>query len=226
MNESGRNDTEIITAAQMRALEQAAIARGRVTGASLMEQAGQGAAQAITRHWPDGARRMLIMCGAGNNGGDGYVVARHLLGAGWRVDVVASAPPRSDDARQAAAAWQGAGGQIAPLDQLHQSLSRMVACAAPHPLVVVDALLGLGQNRSPENLLTAWWDACDALDPELPAPLCVAVDLPTGYDSDTGAHLCARPFAADLVITFHACKPVHNKVRAEGAVVTIVPLDL
>lgn len=94
MNESGRNDTEIITAAQMRALEQAAIARGRVTGASLMEQAGQGAAQAITRHWPDGARRALIMCGAGNNGGDGYVIARHLLGAGWRVDVVASAPPR------------------------------------------------------------------------------------------------------------------------------------
>ena len=226
MNESGQKAPEIISAAQMRAREAAAIAAGHTTGAALMEQAGQGAAAVILALSGDVAARAVVLCGPGNNGGDGYVIARHLAAAGWQVDVLASAAPRSADAAGAAARWQAAGGRIGGLAQLPAILPARATDARPQRLVLVDALLGLGQNRSPADLLAPVWRALDDLDADLPRPFVVAVDMPTGLDTDTGAALCARVISADLVITFHACKPVHGLLQAQGVAVRVVPLDL
>ncbi len=86
--------TELLTAAQMRAIEEAAIASGEVTGLELMERAGRGVVEAITAEWPElGAGcRAVVLCGPGNNGGDGFVVARLLWQAGgtWRCFSMAS----------------------------------------------------------------------------------------------------------------------------------------
>ena len=82
--------TELLTAAQMRAIEQAAIASGEVTGLELMERAGRGVVEAIFEEWPElkaTSYRAVVLCGPGNNGGDGFVVARLLKDWGWEVEV-------------------------------------------------------------------------------------------------------------------------------------------
>jgi hydroxyethylthiazole kinase-like uncharacterized protein yjeF len=82
--------TELLTAAQMRAIEQAAIESGQVTGLELMERAGRGVVEAILEEWPELAttsHRAVVLCGPGNNGGDGFVVARLLRDRGWEVEV-------------------------------------------------------------------------------------------------------------------------------------------
>ena len=86
--------TELLTAAQMRAIEQAAIESGEVTGLELMERAGRGVVEAIFEEWPELAKtphRAVILCGPGNNGGDGFVVARLLKEWGWEVEVFLTA---------------------------------------------------------------------------------------------------------------------------------------
>ena len=88
--------TDLLTAAQMRALEQAAIASGEVTGLDLMERAGAGVVEAILAEWPDLAltsHRAVVLCGPGNNGGDGFVVARLLKQRGWEVEVFLHGDP-------------------------------------------------------------------------------------------------------------------------------------
>ena len=82
--------TELLTAAQMRAIEQAAISSGEVTGLELMERAGRGVVEAILEEWQEMAlttHKAVVLCGPGNNGGDGFVVARLLKDRGWEVEV-------------------------------------------------------------------------------------------------------------------------------------------
>ena len=82
--------TELLTAAQMRAIETAAIESGEVTGLELMERAGRGVVEAIFEEWPElkaTSHRAVVLCGPGNNGGDGFVVARLLKEWGWEVEV-------------------------------------------------------------------------------------------------------------------------------------------
>ncbi|MBY0138401.1 bifunctional ADP-dependent NAD(P)H-hydrate dehydratase/NAD(P)H-hydrate epimerase, partial [Paracoccus yeei] len=89
---------EVVTTRQMRAVEAAAIGSGAVTGRALMERAGAAAAAEIAAAWPKLSGPVLVLCGPGNNGGDGYVIARHLAGRGLSVRVVAMAPPATPDA--------------------------------------------------------------------------------------------------------------------------------
>ena len=82
--------TELLTAAQMKAIEQAAIDSGEVTGLELMERAGRGVVEAVFEEWPEMAatsHKAVVLCGPGNNGGDGFVVARLLAEWGWEVEV-------------------------------------------------------------------------------------------------------------------------------------------
>ncbi|MCR8550262.1 NAD(P)H-hydrate dehydratase [Salipiger sp. P9] len=237
---------ELLTAAQMRAVEAAAITSGEVSGLELMERAGAGVVSAIVQEWPElGAapQRAVVLCGPGNNGGDGFVVARLLAGRGWEVEVflygdAGRLPP---DARRNYDRWCTIGS-VAPLEpDLEPS-----TCGAA---LVVDALFGTGLTRPIRGLGLTLLDLAEqrgqgaAMAPgERPdwTPLIVAVDLPSGLCSDSGRVLRDAAFVglpkrleaasarADLTVSFHARKLGH--VLAEGpevcGKVVVVPIGL
>lgn len=175
----------ILTAAEMRSAEAAAIAAGTPAG-ELMERAGAAAAEAIWRF--AGPLPALILCGPGNNGGDGYVIARYLAERGTRVRVVALAEPRTPEATAARAAWPGEVEALAD--------------AVPAPMMV-DALFGTGLARPLDGAVSS--RLC-ALAGE--ARVKVAVDLPSGVATDDGAVLSPVP-DFDLTISFATLKPSH-----------------
>lgn len=214
--------TEILTAAQMRSIEQAAIESGDVTGLELMERAGQGVVEAIFQEWPElagnapepQAKRAVVLCGPGNNGGDGFVVARLLKDRGWEVEVYlyGDAEKLPPDARVNYERWEGSVGTVAEYD-------RRLGWQCD---LLVDALFGTGLKRALRPLGELFWNMedmvdCFAVEPghERGRPAIVAVDIPSGICSDSG-----RVFphgddhnrfagAAHLTVTFHCAKLGH-----------------
>lgn len=200
--------TEVLTTAEMRALETAAMASGAATGLELMERAGTAVAGAIRLRWPR-AGRVTVLCGPGNNGGDGYVVARHLAQAGWRVRVLGMDNTPGPDAAAMKRRWAAMGG-IEPLTA--------AALGSDPGDLVVDAIFGTGMTRPLDRemaLVSRWmggWTPAHAVTP----PLIVAVDAVSGLCLDSGAWLGGEggepggslPRAA-LTVTFHAPKVGH-----------------
>jgi len=213
----------VLTAAEMRAAEDAVIATG-VTVDTLMDRAGTAIAHAVRRL--AGSNAILILCGPGNNGGDGYVAARVLAELGAMVRVAALSEPRTDAARAARAGWPG------PVDSL--------ATAKPAP-VLVDALFGAGLTRpldgpSPQTpntppakagaqLGTAIddvhgspnWTPASAGEVSVverlhtlttAATLTIAIDLPSGLSTDSG-HALTTPPVFHLTLALGALKPAH-----------------
>ena len=161
----------IRSAAAVRAADQHAINVLGIPGYTLMTRAGEAAFAAIRAEWP-AARRLLVLCGRGNNGGDGYVVARLARAAGLEVTVAAPAGlPAVGDARRAAADWAAAGGLLS-------GWSDVLAASAE---VIVDALLGTGLDREVGAPLAQVIAVLNAL--ALPI---AALDTPSGLDADTG----------------------------------------
>jgi hydroxyethylthiazole kinase-like uncharacterized protein yjeF len=214
--ENDRNETmtELLTAAQMRAIEQAAIASGEVTGLELMERAGRGVVEAIFDEWPElkaTSHRAVVLCGPGNNGGDGFVVARLLKERGWEVEVFLYGDPERlpPDARANYERWRGMGEvtlsfSVPPLTQMEIVESLI---GEEVPLVAVDALFGIGATRGLP-------DAIGPLDFLFRNRVRhrhirrVAVDLPSGVCADSGADLGNR-FFCELTVTFHRAKIGH-----------------
>lgn len=154
-------------------------------GPALMEAAGRAVARAIRARFRP--CRVLVLAGPGNNGGDGYVAARHLEQAGWDVAVAALAPPASPDARAAAARWRGPARRFAPEEAARADL-------------VVDAVFGAGLSRPVDGLVADTLAAAGG-------PV-VAVDVPSGLDGGSGAPRGAVRAAA-LTVTFFRWKPGH-----------------
>ncbi|HEX8308636.1 MAG TPA: NAD(P)H-hydrate dehydratase [Allosphingosinicella sp.] len=192
----------ILTAAEMRAAEATAIAAGTPAFA-LMENAGAAAAEAIWRF--AGPLPALILCGPGNNGGDGYVLARHLAERGSEVRVAALGDPRTPDAGKARSAWSG------PVEAFAE--------AAPAPLLV-DALFGTGLARPLDG---PWSDRLAELGRA--AKVRVAVDLPSGVATDDGAILSPVP-DFDLTVTFASLKPSHRLQPAARHMGRVVVADI
>lgn len=192
----------IVTGAEMRAAEDQAIAAGRSVD-DLMAQAGAGVADIVAQH-ADG-RRVLIICGPGNNGGDGYVAACRLAEAGLSVRVAAIAAPRTDAAIRARAAWHG------PVEVL--------ADAAPAP-VLVDCLFGTGLARAIDPAIAAALTRLVAA-----AEIAIAVDLPSGVASDDGTLLGAVP-GFDRTVALGAVKPGHLLQPSASLCGTIDVVDL
>jgi len=204
--------TELLTAAQMRAIEQAAIASGEVTGLELMERAGRGVVEAILEEWPEMAltsHRAVVLCGPGNNGGDGFVVARLLKERGWEVEVflygdAAKLPP---DARVNYERWRSLGDTAEWDDDAVDTRVR-----EEDTDLVVDALFGTGLTRGVDGVVHETHEGFIERVYLRKCPV-VAIDLPSGLCSDSGKDL-GRALAAGLTVTFHRMKLGH--VVADG----------
>lgn len=210
---------ELLTAAQMRAIEAAAMASGRVTGLELMERAGAGVVAALLKQWPEmafTAQTAVVLCGPGNNGGDGYVVARLLAQRGWQVTCAALAAPVTPDAQAMAAAW---GGKVRPVEALDWADFQAAA-------LCVDAMFGTGLQR---NIAAGVWGLLEMAR----ASGCklVAVDLLSGLCADTGRIRSESGYfegVADLTVSFECAKLGHRLEPAMGlgGALAVVPLGL
>ena len=176
---------------QVRALDAYAIETLGIPGYTLMQRAGEAALRCLRTRWP-GARAVVIVCGPGNNGGDGYVLARLARSAGLAVTVLAASPADRlrGDARQAAEAWLAEGGTVRPFE--------------PQPLaeadLIVDALLGTGLQgtlRAPMAQVIRRINAAGR-------PV-LALDVPSGLDSDTGLPL-GEAVQAECTVSFVGLK--------------------
>ncbi|MCR5875582.1 NAD(P)H-hydrate dehydratase [Phenylobacterium sp. J426] len=169
----------------MTAADRAAIEAG-TPGEVLMERAGAAVADAICARFRP--QPTVVLCGPGNNGGDGYVVARLLKARGWPAEVRALADPATDDARAMAARWEG---PVRALDgEAVQGL-------------VVDALFGAGLARPLDGVALAVAQRLAARPDKV-----VAIDVPSGLPGDTGQPQ-GQAVQAALTVTFHARKPAH-----------------
>jgi NAD(P)H-hydrate epimerase len=164
--------TAIYDAAQVRALDAYEIEKRRVPGFTLMTRAAEGALDLLRGRWPQ-ARRVAVVCGAGNNGGDAYVLARLAQAAGLEALVLAATPPDklSGDARRAQEEWLAAGGHAHPF----------AAHALSGSDVIVDGLLGIGLKGAPRAESVAVIRAINAAKRPV-----LALDIPSGVDADTG----------------------------------------
>jgi NAD(P)H-hydrate epimerase len=179
---------ELLTCAEMTRADQLTIAGG-YPGRDLMERAGQAVCDAVIRHWQ--VCRVGVLCGPGNNGGDGYVAARLLAAQGWPVRVLALSP-RDDltgDARIHADLWTG---EIEPLEPDKVSNTDLI----------IDALFGAGLNRDLDpKVQHILQQVADAGIPVL------AIDVPSGANGDSGQSMGA--IRANITVTFFRKKPGH-----------------
>jgi hydroxyethylthiazole kinase-like uncharacterized protein yjeF len=174
---------EILTVAEMAAADRNAAAAG-TPSLLLMERAGAAVADAICARWTP--RPTAVLCGPGNNGGDGYVAARLLAERGWPVWVERLAEPKTKDAAAMAARWNGRMLELLPRN--------------PEAALTIDALFGAGLSRPLSGA---------AATRAGQGGLVVAVDTPSGLHGDTGKPLNDAVFRAAVTVTFHRKKPAH-----------------
>jgi ADP-dependent NAD(P)H-hydrate dehydratase / NAD(P)H-hydrate epimerase len=180
---------ELLTTDEMYTADAAAIAQG-IPGTVLMENAGREIVKEILGRWS--VRPVSILCGPGNNGGDGFVVASLLCDAGWpvRLGLLGELKSLRGDAAKMAAQWEG---EIEPIDlALFEGAE-----------LVVDALFGAGLSRPVEGVVASMIDEINRK-----AIPCVAVDVPSGINGDTGELLGVAPSCV-LTVTFFRQKPGH-----------------
>ncbi|MDO9104026.1 MAG: NAD(P)H-hydrate dehydratase [Methylovulum sp.] len=183
--------TTLYRAADIKALEQCAIQEHGIAGLILMGSAGDAIFQCLKARWPD-AMSIAVVCGCGNNAGDGFIVAALASAAGLRVTVYAVADPENlkDDALAAYRQYKAAQGRVV----LFQPAQQLTAD------VIVDALLGTGLDRPVTGLYRAAIEAINAS----PAPV-IAVDIPSGLSADTG-NVMACAVKAACTVTFIGLK--------------------
>jgi len=177
-------------AEQVREFDRIAIQEYAIPGAELMQRAGSRAFQLLRELWPQ-AVHIHVICGVGNNGGDGYVVARLAKQAGLQVRVFLLGDPAKiqGDALTMAQAWRKQGGEISPFDELPNNCD-----------LIVDAILGTGLER---EVTGAWADAIQVINRH-PAPV-LAIDIPSGLNSDTGREM-GSAIQADATLSFIGLK--------------------
>ncbi len=228
--------TELLTAAQMREIEKAAIESGTVSGLELMERAGQGVVDVIFKEWPeldrrvdsssptaagtdggnDGSRspensvsdeegplRAVVLCGPGNNGGDGFVVARLLKKRGWDVEVYLFGAPEKlpPDAR---ANYDRLAGHVEVAEWSAEAILN-----GPAASLYIDAIFGAGLTRAPSAEILGPLSEIYASGRTFGRMVCV--DAPTGLCMDSGRALSDEYGAVYgfLTVTFHRMRLGH-----------------
>jgi hydroxyethylthiazole kinase-like uncharacterized protein yjeF len=213
---------DALTCQQIRELDQLAIEQVGIPGIVLMENAGRGVAKFIygTLVNPP-TDRVMILCGPGNNGGDGFVVARHLHNAGVPVGVVLAAPPEKSSG--------DAGTNLAILQRMKLALIRAfepegleaVRQAARRAHVIVDALLGTGSTGAPRGVMAALIELANAAA----TARRIALDLPSGLDAERG-EVHEPCFRADATVTMVAPKAGFLTAAGRQVVGRIVVVDI
>lgn len=193
----------ILTSDRIRAAERDAIESG-VSVESLMERAGSALAEATVRF--AGRLPALILCGPGNNGGDGYVAARYLAERGIPVRVAAALEPKT---AACALARSRFGGEVRALDESTE----------PAPLII-DSIFGTGLKKTPQAFITK-----HLINLMHRASVRVACDLPSGIESDFGRALGPVP-DFDLTVALGAMKPAHRLMPAMQACGRVVVADI
>lgn len=198
-----RLSRQVLTVAQMRAAEDALIAAGTPVGA-LMERAGRGAGEWVRRM--AAGRRVTVLCGPGNNGGDGYVIARHLADHGHPVQVVAAADPATPAAVDARRAFAG------PVHGPERSVAGDV---------LVDCLFGSGLTRPlGDRLFFLLSGLAEA------HPYRIAIDLPSGVEADSGAALDPGLPHWHLTLALGAWKHAHFAMPAAATMGALRLVDI
>ena len=194
---------QMVTAAEMAAIDKATTEEACVSFAELMENAGASVARFAQTHFRR-ARRIVVLCGTGNNGGDGFVAARHLAHAGLSVDVVvlgdaARAKGAAAEAYRTLQATRALPFAVTSVEQVAGLRTKLVSAD-----LLIDAVLGTG-FKPPLRELPA--EVRDLLR-EIETPV-LSVDLPSGWDADSREQFSPEAFRSDAVITFTAPKPAH-----------------
>ncbi len=190
----------LYTAAQMREMDRHAIENWHIPAACLMELAGARAADAIRERFPVAGASVVVACGPGNNGGDGFVVARHLALSGAEVKVLRVDPPRTLSPESAQKLHILERMELPVHDIFDMEALGIAVAWCEKADILVDALFGVGLTRAPSGLfaeLIRLFNECDGIR--------VALDIPSGLDADTGNPL-GETVRADLTVTFGAPK--------------------
>lgn len=192
---------KIVTAAEMKEIDRLTTVRYRVPSLTLMENAGRSVAEFVQSKFPGLAqRRIIVLCGKGNNGGDGFVVARHLRKMGAKPEVYFVGNPREakGDAATNLNRWKKFGklyGDAALNSEFFSTL--------PAGTIIVDAILGTGVRGALDSRLR---EVVNAVDERASGTSMVAVDIPSGVQADTG-EVEGAAIVADYTVTFTAPKP-------------------
>lgn len=203
---------ELLTPAEMATCDARTIATG-VPGIVLMEAAGRAVAEAVAARMPPGTR-VSVMCGPGNNGGDGFVAARLLAGLGYgvRLALLGERERLGGDAALAADAWKG---EVEPIEAALDG-DMLETCD-----VVIDALFGAGLTRPLGGRAARAVEQINACGRPV-----VAVDLPSGLDGATGRVLGDVAVRADLSVTFFRKKPGHVLLPGRVACGEVIVADI
>lgn len=193
---------EPLTCQEIRELDILAIEHVGIPGIVLMENAARSVAECVYQALLDPARaQVLILCGPGNNGGDGFAAARHLHNAGVEVAVVLAAPREKSrgDAACNLGIWERMAGTV--IDATDPEGVARVRSAAARADVIVDALLGTGSSGAPRGVMAELIELANGA----PRARRVAIDIPSGLNADTG-EVSTPCFRADATVTFVAPK--------------------
>ena len=198
--------SEVLTVEEMYAADRFAVAHG-TSSFALMEQAGLAVANEICRRWTP--RPCAVLCGPGNNGGDGFVVARHLNARGWDVwvETLTDISALKGDAALMAQRWTGDTIALAESDRIAD--------------LFVDALFGAGLSRPLEGAARRLADASEADRHRI-----VAVDVPSGIHGDAAKAFDGVAFHATLTVTFFRKKPAHLLLPAREFCGEVVVADI
>ena len=221
--------TQRLSLEQIRLVDQVAINRFGISGLVLMENAGRGAADIIASHF-NMNEKCVVLCGIGNNGGDGMVVARHLHASGIDVLVVV-AGPRSKLAPDCATNLNILEKTRVPICWLDSDLVGNDGCSPTEERFrqfvagadcIVDALLGTGSKGDPRGVVAALIQAANESKAKK-----FAIDLPSGMDAKTGS-LGEPTFEADITLTFVAEKPSFRNPDSAAVlgVVRVLPIGI
>jgi NAD(P)H-hydrate epimerase len=170
-----------------------------VSRLQLMENAGRSVAEEIANRFKPNKAKVGVFCGSGGNGGDGFVAARHLACLGFKVEVLLAGKPADISDNEAKKNWvalQSLKDSLVTHEIFDSSLIPDLKAE-----VVVDALLGIGLKGAPRPPILQMIRKINEMD-----SYCVAVDVPSGVDSDTG-NVLGEAVRADLTMTFHRLKP-------------------